>query len=71
MITVAQSKTCFSKREKYYIPEIHQLSVTKEKHASLGLSLVPCVSTGLWPLRFSQITLRLLRKGPVLGTKKN
>lgn len=70
MITVAQSKTCFSKRGKYYIPETHRLSVIKEKHASLGLSLVPCVSTGLSPLSSSQITLWLLRKGPVLGTKK-
>lgn len=51
-------------------PETYQLFVIKEKQASLGLSLVPCVSTGLSPLRSSQITLRLLRKGPVLGTKK-
>lgn len=45
MISVAQSKTCFSKRGKYYIPETYQLSVIKEKHASFGLSLVPCVGT--------------------------
>lgn len=47
-----------------------QISRIKEKHDSFGLSLVPCVSTGLSPLSSSQIRLRLLGKGPVLGTKK-